>query len=205
MAVRQSQSPIAAVETPYAPLPVSDLAGEVDVSSLDQELARISDAMRRLYSGGAAPTELAAMMGTADSMVLDATPKIITGIQNAFRSTTFIGSLDPVAGTIELPMPNIYRVTASAQGDQGNNSFNEAAFLFLRIAGSVVTVDLDLAGYEIPNNKTTSRSWNSTRLIPVTDAPVTLSIGLYATSGLGTFNFVDVSFDVSAYNLQARK
>ncbi len=198
MAVRQQQ-----IETPYVPLPVSGADGGVSLASMDQELARISGAMQSLFSGGAAPSDLAAMAGVPASMTLDATRRIITNYGAEWASSTFLGSVDEAAGTIEVVTAGLFRVTGSVQGDQGNNSFNEAAFLFLR-RDDGAQVDFDLAGYEIPNNKTTSRSWNATRLVAVTIVPAVFSLGLYATGGLGTFTFAGASFDISAYRIRTK-
>ncbi len=195
MAVRQQQ-----IETPYAPLPVGDNEGSVSLASLEQELARVSSALQSLFNGGAAPSELAGFSGAPTNFVLDAVPKILTSYGREFKSSTFLGSVNDATGEITVVVPGLFRVSASIQGDQGNNSFNEAAILFLRINGT----DYDLAGYEIPNNKTTTRSWNASRLISLTTVPAVVSIGLYATAGLGTFTFQAGSFDLSAYQIRTK-
>ncbi len=198
MAVRQQQ-----LETPYVPLPVGDVEGGVSLPSIDQELARISAAMQTLFSGGAAPRELAALVGVPDNFTLGTTRQILQNYGQQALSSNFLGTVDDAAGTIEVVRSGFFRMSASAMGDQGNNSFNEAAFLFVRRDDGTVA-DFDLAGYEIPNNKTTSRSWNASRIIRVTTVPAVFSIGLYATAGLGTFNFNQASFDIAAYDIRTK-
>ncbi len=199
MAVRQQQ-----IETPYVPLPVTGgYAGGVSLASLEQELARISAAMGTLFSGGAAPSELAGLVGVPTSLTLGTVRAILQAYGAEFISSTFLGEVADATGTIEIRNPGLYRVTASAQGDQGNTAFNEAAFMFLRRSDGAIT-DFDLAGYEIPNNKTTSRSWNATRLISVSTVPAVFSLGLYATAALGTFTFQQASFDIAAYKIRTK-
>ncbi len=198
MAVRQQQ-----IETPYVPLPVSGEEGQVSLASMDQELARISGAMQSLFSGGAAPSDLAALVGVPDNFTLNATKSILQNYGAEWKSSTFLGGIDDAAGTIEIVTAGLFRVTASAMGAQGNTAKEEAATMFLRRDDGAIT-DFDLAVFDIATDKTNGRSWNATRLLSVTTVPAVFSLGLYATAGLGTFSFGQASFDISAYRIRTK-
>ncbi len=199
MAVRQQQ-----LETPYVPLPVGDVEGGVSLPSVDQELARISAAMQTLFSGGAAPRELAALVGVPDNFTLGTTRQILQNYGRQALSSNFLGTVDDAAGTIEIVAPAFIRVTASAIGDQGNDTKEETALMFLRRSDSGGDTDFDLAAFDIATDKTTVRTWNASRVLFVDTVPAVFSIGLYATAGLGAFTFSQASFDISVYDIRTK-
>lgn len=135
----------------------------------------------------------ALMGGTADSMVIDTTKRVVQNYQ--FDDDGGI-PYDKVAGTVTLPQAGWHTVNMQVVGAQGNNTKDEEMFMHLRIANTA-TQDGDylIWARDVASNQTSSRSFSGIFSIEF-EAGATLSIVMDATADMGTFTFVSTNFEV---------
>ncbi len=172
----------------YQPGAVPDTP-EALIQYLSDELYRISAKLADLEVTAFPTWE---MYGATSNFTLDTTRKTLTNYPqtNAWNGG-LLADLDPAAGTITVSTTGLYTITGWAAGFQGNNSFAEQMALFLEVNGTPEIMGV----MDIATNKTDGRTVIGviTRTIP---AGTVLSLGLEATAGLGTFNFVNTTFEV---------
>lgn len=178
---------------PYDPGPIG--TSDVDLAALEQELENIQRAISNLHAR--APVAAALLQGVPDDFVLDTVPKPLVNYGAPVVLGAFDGGVDDATGIIRVNRPEWVRVTAHVVGDQGNNTFNEAAQLLLDDGDT----QLVFAVYEIPNNKTATRAWSSSTFYWEPRELNQFRLLLTATAGLGTFNFSVASFQVEVYDL----
>ncbi len=178
---------------PYVPGLIG--SQEVDLAAMGQELGNIERAISNLHARS--PVGAALLQGQPDDFVVDGVPKPLVNYGAPALLGEFDGGVDDAAGIIRVNRPEWVRVTAHAVGEQGNNSFNEAAQLLLDDGGRQIV----FAVYEIPNNKTATRAWNASTFYRLPRELNEFRLLLTATSGLGTFSFTQASFQVEVYDL----
>lgn len=104
-------------------------------------------------------------------------------------------TVDPIAGTITLPVTGLYRITQQMVGNQGNDNKEESMWSLLRVVGGAGAGDYRTDVFAISDDKTSYRALGASFVRPF-DAGAVLSFGMQATTGLGTFTFETASFEV---------
>ena len=109
--------------------------------------------------------------------------------------------IDPVAGEITVPESGYYKLTAVVLGNQGNTNKEEWGEIRLDIQGGSNPGRLTIAMVDIPTDKTSLRNMVSvaTRYL---EKDQVLSLYMWASTGLGTFNMDRCTFEIKAESLE---
>ncbi len=154
------------------------------------EMRDISDAL------ALRPVTGAVLYGGATAMLVDTTRRIIAGYGSEAEGEGFRNAADPTTGVITLPFTGTYQVIAHAGGSHSTATQNDAAMLFIRTPGG----DIDMAGWPVATNKVTYATFNGALVLPGNEGDA-LSLGLYATTSLGTFTFASIEFFVELMDI----
>ena len=137
----------------------------------------------------------ALLAGDANSFGLGGSITTITGYAASWASETYIdggGSVTPANGIIVAPVTGAYNVVCNIIGQQGNDNKEEAMFLWVR---SNLQGDFRVGALEVATDKTDWRQMSASITLLLT-AGEQISLGMSATTGLGTFNFEDTELAV---------
>ena len=109
--------------------------------------------------------------------------------------------IDPVAGEITVPESGYYKLTAVVLGNQGNTNKEEWGEIRLDIQGGSNPGRLTIAMVDIPTDKTSLRNMVSvaTRYL---EKDQVLSLYMWASTGLGTFNMDRCTFEIKAESIE---
>ncbi len=155
---------------------------------LDDELQRLAAVLRnKLQDRGAW-----ILYGDATSVPMNTTPSLISGYEfSGFWGGGQPSQVDPVAGTIMIPDPGIYRLTAMVTGNASTPVQNEIAALDVDIDG----VPAAIAGWEKASQKNAPLAFSGGATRAFNGGEV-ISLYIEATANFGTFDFVSTSFEV---------
>ena len=132
------------------------------------------------------------LQGSVDTFTLNATPNALANYTSLIEAGSMVGQGDETAGTITIPDNGVYRIEVNVMLTQGNNTVGESIVLDLNVNAAVENIDV----FDIGNISTKLRSLKATLTRPLV-ASWNLSLGLWATAGLGTFSSPQVYFEIS--------
>ena len=134
--------------------------------------------------------------GTTNNFTLNSSDsKLVNYSQSAQWHWPDDNDIDPTNGEITIPEDGIYRHTVQILGDQGNDTKEEYIEFRLDVAGGPNPGRIRADILEVATDKTTGRSLKATFTRP-RYANEVLSLWMWASAGLGTFNVEATTFEV---------
>ncbi len=139
------------------------------------------------------------LYGPCNNFTLDSTSKRLEGYVEGgqYNDESNLGGFNQSTGEITIPWDGVYNITAWVYGTQGNDNKEEWIELRARVNGTnEVTIDV----LEVPTDKTNRRSLkvSFTRFLNQGDL---VTLWLWASTGLGTFTFINTTFELSGRKL----
>ena len=133
--------------------------------------------------------------GGANAFTLGTGISTITGYTLSEQTWQFDPTpVNPSTGVITVPSAGFYKITVGIVGEQGNDAKEEQMFLWIRLP----TGDLRVDAIEVATDKTDWRAMDASRVVSL-NAGDTVSMGMSATAGMGTFTMDNCTLFVELY------